>query len=87
MTVYSVVRAATIASNDIANARQQENRYTLEERFSDFQTDNGITLPRQYDLRFTQELQNGSTSGYDWIMTADKVINNPIIDLSNFEIR
>ena len=87
MTVYTVARVATIAGNDIANARQMENHYTLEERFSDFQTDNGLTLPRQYDLRFTQELQNGTTTVYDWAMTADKVLQNPNIPPANFQAK
>ncbi|HTC56771.1 MAG TPA: hypothetical protein VK706_10200 [Candidatus Sulfotelmatobacter sp.] len=85
MTVYSVARAATIVHNAIANAQQQEVHYTLEERFSDFQTGNGITLPRHYDLRFSQELQDGTTNVYDWDMTADKVLENPKIDPVNFQ--
>jgi hypothetical protein len=86
-TVYTVVRASTITHNNLADAHQLENRYTLEERFSDFQTDKNITLPRQYDLRFTQELQNGSTTVYDWAMTADKVLQNPNIPAPNFQIK
>jgi hypothetical protein len=87
MTVYTVVRASTITHNSLADAQQLGNRYTLEERFSDFQTDKNITLPRQYDLRFTQELQNGSTIVYDWAMTADKVLQNPIIPPANFQVK
>lgn len=87
MTVYTISRAPTIAGNDIANARQQEIRYTLEERFSDFRTDSGITLPRQYNLRFSQELQNGTTRVYEWVMTAEKVLENPVLDPTNFEIK
>lgn len=87
MTVYTVNRAATIAHTDIENAHQQETHYILEERFGDFQTDNGLTLPRQYDLRFSQELQNGTTSVYDWAMTADKVLQNPNIAPANFEVK
>jgi hypothetical protein len=85
MTVYAVNRMATIAHTDIANAHQQGLHFSLEERFSDFQTENGITLPRQYDLRYSQELQNGSTNVYDWAMTADKVLQNPIIPPANFQ--
>jgi len=85
MTIYTVARAATIAHTDIENAHQQGLHFTLEERFSDFQTDNGITLPRQYDLRYSQELQNGSTNVYDWAMTADKVLQNPNIAPANFQ--
>ncbi len=85
MTVYAVSRASTIAHTDIQNAQQQEIHFVLEERFSDFKTDNGITLPRQYDLRFTQELQTGTTTIYDWTMTADKVLQNPNIPPANFQ--
>jgi hypothetical protein len=87
LTVYEVVQGSTIAHTDIATARQKDVRYVLEERFSDFQTDGGITLPRAYDLRFSQELQNGSTSLYDWNMTAEKVVNNANLDPKNFELK
>jgi hypothetical protein len=87
LTLYSVSRGASIAATDIATARQKETHYSLEERFSDFQSDNGITLPRQYDPRFSQQLQNGTTDVYEWIMTADKVLENPNLDPGNFEIK
>ena len=87
MTVYTVNRAANVAHNDIENARQQGLHFTLEEHFSDFQTDNGIALPRQYDLRFSQELQNGTTTVYDWAMIAEKVLQNPSIAPANFQVK
>jgi hypothetical protein len=87
MTVYTVNRSANVAHTDIENARQQGLHFTLEERFSDFQTDNGLTLPRQYDLRFSQELQNGTTTVYDWAMTTEKVLQNPNIAPANFEVK
>jgi len=85
MTTYTIETSANIAHNDIQNARQQTSHYSLEERFSDFQTENSLTLPRQYDLRYSQQLQNGNTIAYDWTMTADKVLQNPIIAPTNFE--
>jgi hypothetical protein len=87
MTTYAIEMSANIAHNDIQNARQETIHYVLEERFSDFQTENGLTLPRQYDLRFSQQLQNGNTIVYDWAMTADKVLQNPIIAPTNFEAK
>ncbi|MGA3348686.1 MAG: hypothetical protein ABSC33_06660 [Candidatus Sulfotelmatobacter sp.] len=87
MTVYSVERAANIAHNDIANAKQQQIHYTVEERFSDFQTSNGITLPRHYDLHYTQQMQNGSMKEYEWIMTVDKVLDNAAINPVNFQAK
>ena len=85
MTVYSVERSATIASNDIDNAKQQQIQYTIEERFSDFQASNGITLPRHYDLHYTQQLQNGSMKEYEWNMTVDKVLDNAAINPASFQ--
>jgi hypothetical protein len=87
LSLYSVSRGASIAHNDIATGRQKETRYSLEERFSDFQTDGGLTLPRQCDLRFSQELQNGTTDVYEWIMTANKVLENPNLDPANFQVK
>jgi hypothetical protein len=84
MTSYSISIAPTIAANDIANAQQHERLYSIEERFGNFQTDSGITLPREYDLRFSEELQNGRTNVYDWKLTADKVLENPRIEPTNF---
>jgi hypothetical protein len=84
MTMYSVQRTPIIAHDPVANARQKQLIYSLVERFSDFQTDKGFTLPRQYGLRFSEELQNGNTIVYDWTMAADKVIVNPNIDPANF---
>jgi hypothetical protein len=87
MTVYEVNQDASIAHSDTATARRNDVRYVIEERFSDFQTDAGITLPRLYDLRFSQELQNGSTSLYDWSMVAEKVANNVSLDPKSFELK
>jgi len=87
MTMYSFARAAIIAHNDIANARQSSTLRTLEERFSDFQTENGITLPRKYGLRYTQQLQDGTTNVYDWDMSVEKAVENPILDPANFKVK
>jgi hypothetical protein len=88
MTVYSVVTVPAGVSHGITrSAQQREIRYTIEERFSDFKSDNGITLPRHYDLQYTQELQNGSTRVYDWDMTADKIVDNIDLNPANFQTK
>jgi hypothetical protein len=87
MTVYSLSVAANLGPNVIASAQQRDIRYTLEERFSDFKTVGGITLPRRYDLLYTQEQQNGLTRVYDWEMTADQVSDNVSLDPANFQVR
>jgi hypothetical protein len=71
---------------EVQSARQNETRYRIEERFSDFKTVDGIMLPSHYDLRFQQELQNGFTKLVEWDVTATRVLNNVPLDPRNFEI-
>ena len=87
MTVYSVSVSPNMGRNVTDSVNQQEIRYTIEERFGDFQSENGITLPHHYDLQYTQELQSGSTRVYDWDMSADKIVNNIDLDPKNFQIK
>jgi hypothetical protein len=85
MTVYSVETVPHNTQNGInESAVQQQLRYTIEERFSDFKTDNGVTLPHHYDLQYTEELQTGQTRLYDWDMTVEKLDTNVNPDPSNF---
>jgi hypothetical protein len=87
MTVYSMVWQPGVGRDARDSANQRQVRYTIEERFSNFQTDNGLTLPRHYDLRYTQEPQSSPTRAYDWDMTADKVLTNVGLDPANFQIK
>ena len=68
-------------------AKQKETRYTIEERFSDFKTSEGLTLPSKYVIHFTQELQNGTTEVYEWDIRTDEVSNNVGLDPRNFQIK
>ena len=70
-----------------AAARQFPNRYRLEERFSDFKTVDGITLPTHYDIQFSQELQNGRTTLSDWDIKGLEVSNNVPVDAHNFDVK
>lgn len=88
MTVYSVETVPHNTQNGInESASQQQLRYTIEERFSDFKAENGITLPHHYDLQYTEELQSGSTRIYDWDMTVEKIETNVGPDPSNFQLK
>ena len=71
---------------DVNSARQQVTRYRVEERFSDFKTTDGVTLPSHYDLRFQEELPRGFTKTVDWNITTTRVLNNVTIDERNFTI-
>jgi hypothetical protein len=87
-TVYTVVAIPSgVPYGIVTSAEQQQLRFTIEEIFSDFKTENGITLPRHYDLQYTEELQSGSTHLYDWDMTADVLHDNVGLDPGNFQIK
>jgi len=74
-------------SDPTQSVNQQETRYTLEERFSDFKTADAITLPSHYTIQFTQELQDGRTTLYEWDATFDKVLRNVTMDPRNFQVK
>jgi len=84
MTSYELTIRPTVVS-EIENARQQEIRYRIEERFGDFKVVDGLTLPSHYDLRFTEELQNGFTKSLEWDVTTTRVLNNVSLDPRNFQ--
>ena len=69
------------------SARQKQTRYTIEERFSDFKTTDGITLPTKDAIHFTEELQNGTTNVYEWDLNLEEVSNNQPVDPRNFQVK
>ena len=74
-------------SSETSTARQQETRYRLEERFGDFQTTNGLTLPAHYQIEFTQELANGKTTSSQWGIDAQEIVNGNGVDPRNFQVK
>jgi hypothetical protein len=94
MTTYAITLSSGLAANDGVGAaditqssKQQQIRYTIEERFSDFQTNDGLTLPSKYSIHFTRELQNGTTEVFEWNITAGKFSSNIPLDPKNFEVK
>jgi hypothetical protein len=83
---YSVSEGLTLGGEKAA-ARQYPNRYRLTEKFSDFKTVDGVTLPTHYDIQFSQELQNGKTTLSDWDLKGLDVTNNMSIDPRAFEVK
>jgi hypothetical protein len=69
------------------SSKQRETRYTIEERFSDFKTADGLTLPTKETIHFTEELQNGTTNVYEWDLALEEVSNNQSLDPRNFQIK
>ena len=96
MTVYTTEFAANMNGNITQSVYQNQNRYTIEERFSDFETVDGVTLPKHYRLQYTQEVQSkpdggedlsGTTRVYDWDMTVERLMNNISLDPGNFKVK
>jgi len=92
MTTYSVTLASGLAPNSavtdiIQTAKQKETRYTIEEQFNDFKAAEGLTLPSNYVIHFTQELQNGTTEVYEWDIAAEQFSNNVGLDPKNFQVK
>jgi hypothetical protein len=88
MSVYSVKSVPLGVTRGITrSAQQQEREFTIEERFSEFQTVDGVTLPHLYKLQFSEQLQNGRTLVYEWTMTADQILDNVSLDPANFDMK
>ena len=87
MTVYSLEISRSIGGGETAQARKHPNRYRIEERFSEFQTMDGLTLPSHYDLRFTLETESGATKTIEWEARALSIDNNMSIDSRSFQVK
>ena len=84
-TVYSMAIVPNVGSDITSSSIQREIRYTIEERFKDFKTVNGVTLPSSYSIEYTEELQNGQTRAFQWDMTIGKTTENVGLDPKNFD--
>jgi hypothetical protein len=88
MTIYKAKIGAGIApGGELSSANRQETRYRIEERFSDFHSVDGLTMPSKYELRFTQELANGFTKSVEWDVEVSQIQNNVPLDPRNFEFK
>jgi hypothetical protein len=99
MTVYTMEVSPNMAREITESVYQHDNRYTIEERFSDFKPVDGATLPTHYRLQYTQEVQNnatrqadtanllGTTRIYDWDMAVDSIRHNLSLDAANFRMK
>jgi hypothetical protein len=85
MTTYKMEPPIGISGGEIAQAGKTAPHYQIEERFSDFQTVDGLTLPNHYDLRFTLETERGFTKSVEWEVKAVNIVNNISIDPRSFQ--
>lgn len=87
MTIYKMEPPRSIAGGETAQAGKQTPHYQIEERFSDFQTADGLTLPNHYDLRFMIETEGGFTKSIEWEVKAGNIMNNQSIDARSFQVK
>ncbi len=85
MTTYKMERSIGITGGETAQAGKSAPHYELVERFSDFQTAGGLTLPRHYDVRYTMETDRGFTKSVEWEVKALNIMNNLSIDPRSFQ--
>jgi len=91
LTTYSAtVRIAMRSSREDNMAiHDAADRYTLEERFSDFHTVNGLDLPTRWNLRLIIDRATGvgfgdATSEWVWDITLDNIRHDQPIDPQAF---
>jgi len=98
MTVYELTISPQMGTSDITTARQNETRYRLEERFADFKAFDGLALPTQWEVRFTEDIPVtgdspapaglfGRSSTKIWTMNEEAITNNVSLDPKNFAVK
>lgn len=86
-TIYKMETSTSIEGGELEQSGKQRPRNKIEERFSDFKSADGLTLPNHYDLRFTTETENGFTKTIEWEVKALSIANNMSIDPRVFQIK
>lgn len=85
-TQYSRVTGSRLSGGGIdSQASQRASRYKMTEDFSDFKTENGLTLPHGYKLLLELETTGGN-SAHRWEMTLDQFAINEEIDDNTFNV-
>jgi hypothetical protein len=83
-TVYSLSIGNNVGATILESAHLKPERSQLEERFSDFTTADGLTFPTHWNLQFTRELPDGSTTVSEWDAKGIEIQNNVGLDPRNF---
>lgn len=88
MTTYRITRSVGMGLHgELSSAQRQQGRYLVEERFSGHESLDGLTLPTHYDLRYTEETENGFTKSVEWQVVTTRVMNNIGLDPRNFDLK
>lgn len=87
MTIYDLNPSTSMAGGEKAQAGKSDRHYRIEERFSDFRSVDGLTLPNHYDLRYTIQTERGFTKSIEWEVQAVNISNNMSIDPRSFQVK
>jgi hypothetical protein len=83
-SVYSRTISPQMGRTVDDSARMTETRYELVEEYSDFKTENGLTLPHTYKIRLSQ--QGTATQISEWVMTLVQFSFNQSVDAKDFDV-
>lgn len=86
-TIYVyTISERMVEGGPTAQAEQLQSRYRLQEKFSDFKTVDGFTLPARDEIQLLQVPQSGGTIVYEWDLSDLEVWNNRPVDSRNFDV-
>lgn len=85
-TYIYTVPTRMVMGGPAAQVGQQTSRYALQEKFSDFKTLDGFTLPTRDEIQLTREPQTGRTILYEWDLRDLQVWSNRPVDSRNFDV-
>ncbi|MDD5544492.1 MAG: hypothetical protein PHX83_15105 [Acidobacteriia bacterium] len=84
-SVYRVTVPATIGMTIDQSSQQRESRFAIEEKFDDFRTVDGLTLPSKWQLRVTVDKGDDSSITV-WDMSFTRAMTNQVFPPDAFVI-
>jgi hypothetical protein len=89
LTVYTMEVTPKLVSagpnSETSTIRQQTIRYRLQERFGEFRTVDGVTLPASWTIQLTMEGYQSAV--INWEVKFDNLTNNLTLDPRNFPMK
>ncbi|MBX7171660.1 MAG: hypothetical protein K1X72_11940 [Pyrinomonadaceae bacterium] len=84
-TEYKRVLSSNLGGGVDNSAKQSETRYKMIEDFSEFKSENNLSLPHNYRL-FLEIITGNGTVSYEWKMDLQKFSFNSPIDPKEFKV-
>ncbi len=84
-SVYTYTRMPAMGRTPDAAAQSRDEQYELEERFGEFKTFDGITLPTRWSLRYTSDTTARPVK-VEWGVLVESVTHKPPFDATTFVI-